>query len=51
MRKLLVFALLLVAAPAARAEEAQRPNLQVVEAAAPSIRQEAVVQAAVAEIR
>ncbi len=51
MRKLLVFALLLVAAPAARAEEAPRPNLQVVEAAAPSIRQEAVVQAAVAENR
>ncbi len=51
MRKLLVFALLLVAAPAARAEEAPRPNLQVVEVAAPTVRQDAVVQTAVAENR
>ena len=42
MRKLLVFALLLVAAPAARAENpvpAPAPNLQVVEVAAPVISQ------------
>ncbi len=47
-------ALLLATAPVARAETpvpAVQPNLQVVEVAAPTVRQDAVVQTAVAENR
>lgn len=47
-------ALLLAAAPAARAETpvpAVQPDLQVVEGAAPTIRQDAVVRQAVVETR
>jgi hypothetical protein len=54
MRKLVVFALLLATAPMASATNVMpeiKPEMRVVEAAAPSIRQEAVVQAAVAENR
>lgn len=52
MRKLLVFALLLVAAPAARAETpvtAPKPSLEVVEVAAPVIRQNVQIAPAFAE--
>ncbi len=54
MRKLLVFALLLATAPMASAADVMpeiKPEIRAVEAAAPTIRQEAVVRTAVAENR